>query len=250
MITACRNAQIERFLAVKPVSYASVRPLIRNGDVALARPSSVEGLLIAEVTRAEYSHASMVGWLDAKRECPRLKSSDWIAMAGSRRRRTADDPLAAGVLLIGETRQRIGARLISLSAEIAAWPGYYDLFRVRRDVFPRFCNRRAWRFMARAGGARYAWRDIVRIWLRRRLGKWMPVTPNSDDPMRPRFCSALVHAALRAGGGPQVAVHDADVAPGDLANRDQFDYVATVFWTEEQAARIRRQQAELRSLNP
>jgi hypothetical protein len=217
--TACEEL-MARVLALRPVSYAAIRPEIRNGDIALARPSSIEGLLITEVTKAGYSHATMVGWLGAGRG-------------------------ARNVLLIGETRQRIGARLISFSAEIARWPGYYDLFRVRRDACPRFCNRRAWRFMARAGGAQYSWSDILRIWLRRRLGRRMPVSPNSDDPMQPRFCSALVHAALRAGGGPQVAAYDADVAPGDLGQADVFDYVATLFWSEEQASQFRRRQAEL-----
>jgi hypothetical protein len=236
MITATRNEQIERILAVRPVSYAAIRPRIRNGDIALARPSSVEGLLISEVTKADYSHATMVGWLGGgKIQNPRSGTMPSMVVQN----------LQSGVLLIGETRQRVGARLISLSAEIARWSGCYDLFRVRRDVCPRFHNRLAWRFMARAGGAEYSWRDILRIWLRRRFGTRMPVTANTDDPMQPRFCSALVHAALRAGGGPQVSVYDADVAPGDLSNPNLFDYIATLFWSEEQADEFRRKQADI-----
>jgi hypothetical protein len=226
MMNASNQDQLARFRALRPVSYAAIRSKIRNGDIALARPSSVEGLVITEVTRADYSHATMVGWL-GNRDNPQSKIQN----------------LQSDVLLIGETRQRVGARLISFSAEIARWPGCYDLFRVRRDVSPTFHNRLAWRFMARAGGAQYSWRDILRIWLRRRFGTRMPVTGNSDDPMRPRFCSALVHAALRAGDGPQLAVYDADVAPGDLADLNFYDYVATLFWTEEQAEQFRRQQA-------
>jgi hypothetical protein len=227
MMSTTQADHVTQLQSIRPVSYAAIRPRIRNGDIALARPSSIEGLLIAGITKAEYCHATMVGWLGAGRGGPAVMS------------RSSD------VLLIGETRQHVGARLISFSAEIARWSGYYDLYRVRRDVFGTFRNSLAWQFMARAGGAQYSWHDIARIWLRRRLGTWMPVADNSDDPMRPRFCSALVHAALRAGNGPQVAKYDAAVVPGDLCDLNLFEYVATVFWNDHEAEEFRRRQAEL-----
>ena len=73
----------------------------------------------------------------------------------------------------------------------------------------------------------------------------MPVADNSDDPMRPRFCSALVHAALRAGNGPQVAKYDAAVAPGDLYDPNLFEYVATLFWSDREAEAFRQRQADV-----
>ena len=49
----------------RPVTYAAARAqpgFLRNGDIALCRPASLEGRLIVRVTDAEYSHAAMIGF--------------------------------------------------------------------------------------------------------------------------------------------------------------------------------------------
>jgi hypothetical protein len=193
---------------IKPVSYAAVRDLIRNGDVALCRGGSVEGSLISEVTGSQYTHATMLGW--AKPD----------------------------TLMIGETRQRADGRLIDCRSEIARWPGYYDVYRVRSRPFD---GNAAWTFMCHAAGSRYGWAHIARIWARRRLGEhFASPIPNNDDPGRERFCSELVHAALRAGGGPQFQTFDCDVAPGDLARGEHVRYLFTLFASDAQAEEARQ----------
>ncbi len=179
----------------RAVAYDAVRGAIRNGDLALSRGCTLEGSLITEVTGSAYTHATMLGWA-----CPHT-------------------------LMIGETRQHADGRLIDCRSEILRWPGYYDVYRVRT---PRFDGDAAWTFMCHAAGSRYGWRHIGRIWARRRL-PWLGVPPadNSDLPGADRFCSELVHAALRAGRGPQVKEHDCDVAPGDLCDPRQFRYLFT-----------------------
>jgi hypothetical protein len=146
-------------------------------------------------------------------------------------------------LMIGETRQHADGRLIDCRGEIARWPGYYDVYRVRA---PRFDADAAWTFMCHAAGSRYGWGHIARIWARRRLS-WLGVRPaeNSDAPTVDRFCSELVHAALRAGRGPQVKEHDCDVAPGDLCDARHFRYLFTLFATEEQVALLQATEFDL-----
>jgi hypothetical protein len=192
---------------LKPVAYEDVRGKILGGDLALARGCTLEGSLITEVTGSAYTHATMLGWA-----CPRT-------------------------LMIGETRQREDGRLIDCRSEIGRWPGYYDVYRVRSA---RFDADAAWTFMCHAAGSRYGWAHIARIWARRRLGRLRPPpAANSDEPQAERFCSELVHAALRAGHGPQVKTCDCDVAPGDLSDARHFRYLFTLFATREQLAALR-----------
>jgi hypothetical protein len=195
---------------IHPVVYDAVRHLVRNGDVALCRGSTPEGAMISEITGSQYTHATMLGWAKPK------------------------------TLMIGETRQHRDGRLIDARSEIAHWPGYYDVFRVRSQSFR---GDAAWTFMCHAAGSRYNWRHIFLYWARRWFGRpsqRLCPLPNSDDPSAMRFCSELVHAALRAGGGPQVAEYDCDVAPGDLADPKKFRYLFTVFATLEQVAAFQR----------
>jgi hypothetical protein len=185
---------------IQPASYAAVRSLIRNGDLALCRGSSVEGTLISEVTGSQYTHATMLGWA------------------------------RPNTLMMGETRQRADGRLIDCRSEIARWPGYYDVYRVRSRTFD---GNAAWTFMCHAAGSRYGWLHLARVWARRRLGqRLIPPIPNSDDPSSERFCSELVHAAMRLAGGPQCKEFDCDVTPGDLASSPHVRYLFTLFADE------------------
>jgi hypothetical protein len=178
------------------LTYAEYRNQALCGDIVVCRSSSLEGQIISEVTGSRFTHAAMTGWA------------------------------APNALMMAETRQHADARLIALSGEVRAWPGYYDVYRVKPGM--RFRSDDAWTFMCHAAGSRYGWNHLARVWARRRLGQWVPPLPNSDDPIWPRDCSALVHAALRAGNGPQLRSHDCDVVPGDYATSDRFFCLGTL----------------------
>jgi hypothetical protein len=199
-----------------PVAYAAIRDQLLTGYIALSRPATLQGELICEVTSATYSHATMLGW-------------------------------CGKVLMLGETREHADARLISAAREFRKFPGYYDVFRVKSRIYKPDL---AWAFMCRAAGSRYGWNHILRVGLRRKLGRIVPPIANSDDPDWPRDCSALDHAAIRLAAGPLIRVNDCDVVPGDLSNPKWFVYVATICWTDEQAAAIRRQPQFRRTATP
>jgi len=200
----------------RPISYPEYRKQAVTGDILLCRPASLEGRWITEVTHESYSHAAAAGW------------------AG------------ADALMLAETRQGTGARLISLSGEVDQWSGYYDVFRPIRAVRPDpavavfranpFDSDAFWSFMCHAAGTKYGWRFISRVWARRRLGHWVPPIQNSDDPRFPRDCSGLVHAAMRVAGGPQLRKYDCDVVPGDLAESEGLEYRWTLYASQEEVA--------------
>ena len=189
-------------LAIKPLIYFDARrTILRTGDIALCRATSLEGRLIAEETDSIYTHATMLGWA------------------------------ASDALMIAETGNH-GARLILLSAEIKRYPGCYDVYRVVSD---RYDLDQAWSFMCHASGSEYSYRFLWRAWLRRHWHRFPPI-PNSDDPQWPRDCSALVHAALRFGNGPQVGLFDCDVSPADLLTMFPHPrYVGTLYPSPEKA---------------
>ena len=198
MVDTAQNSRLQ----IRPVVYADARKnLLLTGDIALCHAATIEGRLISDVTKSPYTHAAMLGWAAAD-----------------------------ALMMMAETRQHIGSRLISLSGEVTRYPGYYDVYRVRRKFSPAD----AWSFMCHAAGSKYGWNHITRVWARRRLGCFISPIPNSEFPQWPRDCSALVHAALRAGGGPQVKTYDCDVVPGDLCATRYFDYVCTLFTSEMQ----------------
>jgi len=186
---------------INPIPYDSIRGLIRNGDIALSRGCTLEGSLITEVTGSPYTHATMLGWATPH------------------------------TLMIGETRQHCDGRLIDCRSEIVKWPGFYDVYRPRSK---KYSGDAAWTFICHSAGSKYGYDHLLRVWLRRRFRTWIDPVSNSDDPAMDRFCSELVHAALRAGGGPQIKDFDCDVAPGDLAAPKHFRYLFTVFATEDQ----------------
>jgi hypothetical protein len=198
-----------------PVVYADFRSRLKTGFILLCRPSSLEGRLITDVTHAKYSHATMIGF-------------------------SGDYPHR--VLMLGETREGNGARSISLSSEIRKFPGFYDVYRVKKADFQADV---AWEFMCRAAGTKYNWRFISRTFLRRKVCRWIPAIPNSADPEFPRDCSGLVQACLRASNGPIFSRYDSDVAPGNLADPHYVEYVATLLYTQEQVDSLRLNAVEI-----
>jgi hypothetical protein len=174
--------------------------------IGLCRPTSLFGRAIVRYTRAVYGHATLFGW-------------------------SGDSPHR--VLMIGETREHKDARSIDARSEIFAWPGCYDVFDVTvRDFY--YNGSAAWAFACHAGGSKYGWRHITRVFGRRVLGLDVPAIPNSNDPQYPRDCSALVHAAFRLAGGKPLKEFDADVVPGDLSDPRIFRYRFTLFATRDQ----------------
>jgi hypothetical protein len=176
----------------RPIDYATARDLIRCGDIALCGGYTLMSEGIKRITKSRYTHATMLG---------RFASQD-----------SRND-----VVMIGDTMQHHGARIRPLSQEVSEWPGLYDVYRV---YAPGFDGDAAWAFMLRASGCRYGWGCIAAVWARRRLGRIVPTAllpRNSDIPQTRRDCSALVHACLRNGGGPQRETLDCLVTPGDLA---------------------------------
>src|SRR5436853_27917 len=79
--------------------YRHVRAQIEDGDLLLFRRP---GSLIAEATNGIYSHSAMAVW---------------------RSPTCAGQSCDGGVLLCGESRERCGARLVTLSSQVLANPG-------------------------------------------------------------------------------------------------------------------------------
>jgi hypothetical protein len=199
-----------------PLLYDEARTLIKNGYIGLARPDSFEGRAITRATRAVYSHATLFGWA------------------------------TPATLMVGETREHKDARLIDARSEIFRSPaGCYDVFRVLQHSVFQYNGNQAWEFVCHAAGCGYSWHFINRVFWRRSCGlTWVTPIANSDLPQWPRDCSGLVHAALRSGGGPQVKAFDCDVEPGDLCDPCSFEYLFTLFSTDEQIERFLEQQED------
>ena len=173
---------------------------ILTGDILVCRGDGVMAGAIERVTSSDRIHAAMAGWMYSE--------------------------LCVGRPFLAETIQQYATRIISLAGEVRRFPGWYDVYRVKGQWDPDA----AWQFMCDASGGGYGWRFIARTWLRRRIGRRLigPI-PNSDDPQANRHCAALVHAALRAGGGPQVEQCDCDVVPGHYTDERWFEYIGTLF---------------------
>ena len=182
------------------LSLATDSPLIHTGDILVCRGDGVMAEAIEHVTKSDRIHVAMAG----------LMLSEWYI----------------GRTFLAETIQQYATRIIDLAGEIHRFPGWYDVYRVRG----MWRSDAAWQFMCDASGGGYGWRYIVRTWLRRRLGRRLvPPIPNSSNPQANRHCAALVHAALRAGGGPQVEAFDCDVVPGHYTDDRWFKYVGTLW---------------------
>ena len=219
---------------VRPVTYADYRRnSAESGDILLCRAASLEGRFISEVTREAYSHVAMAGWINGHRR---------------------DDPTASA-LMMSESIQHHGKRVVPLSGEIQAWSGYYDVYRVK-DRYPRMAGSNydgelAFAWMARAAGSRYGTADLLRVLCRRYL-PWpfnrIAAAANSDDPTYGRDCACQGHACMRAAGGPILKLNDSDAVPGDFSDPTRFQYFATLFWSQDEVAHALAIQDARRSL--
>jgi len=174
------------------LSYGTARRLIRNGDLLLWRPTNAFGRVIAAVTKSEYSHVGMAGWV-------------------------FDD-----VLLCLQMIQWEGGSPKNLSLWVAQYPGKCDVYRLRR-----MHGRIAAQAMARRIGSNYGAIDFVHI-ITRRLFAWACKHEMHTAPFdHPLVCSGAVADACRRGG---VNVADQKpvwaVTPADLAK--EAEYVFTL----------------------
>lgn len=223
-------------LTIRPIAYADYRRIAESGDILICRSSSIEGGIITRVTGAEYSHASLVGWINPHRR---------------------DDPDSSALMIV-ESVQHHGTRIIPLSGEIRQWSGLYDVYRPK-DVYPRlypFSNGydgdAAFAWSCRGAGSSYGWLDLARVGCRR-YACWpldrLPAVPNSDDPRFPRDCSCRVHAATRLHGGRILKAKDCDVVPGDFSDPRFFAYRGTLYFHEHEAKAVAEVIAAQRALN-
>ncbi len=184
-----------------PVVYAAFRQYLLTGDIALSRPDArPSNRLIALGTGSPYVHATMIGW-------------------------------CAGVLMLAEARQWRESHLVTLSSQVKRWPGFYDVYRVRRPFRPTA----AWTTILRAAGTPYGWGQLLGDAAHKVFGRLAPARPNDPAVDFPRDCSGLVNYACRAGGRtPRPGLADEEVEPGHFADVSFARYVCTLYWTEEE----------------
>jgi hypothetical protein len=196
------------------VVYYDVRKRIRNGDVLLWSPTTLAGRWIAYRLQSPFSHAGMACWAG------RVGDSD-------------------SVLEHSEFLQWHGGWTTNLSCAIRAYPrGVCHVFRLAG-----IDGHHAAQCMRRRAGTPYAWRDLVRI----RLRKLLPSLPCWDEECytasfnRALVCSAAVADSARRGnvwvaaGVPVWAV-----TPHDLANYAEYKF--TLCWDPEDAKRLEGQE--------
>lgn len=181
------------------VRYAEVRNQIRDGDLLLFRSRGA----IAVAGRGVHVHAAKAAWWDEDLFCL-------------------------------ETRWLLGARAVTLSSQVARYPGRIDVFEVNPDRrWPTYNRRGAIRYLRRLAGQPYGYGGLLRAALRHvPLVRWWVPQELNDQAVsrRPPFCSQACVMADRLGGGvdpvPQLA--DRLTEPADLARSPFYRYRFTL----------------------
>ena len=178
--------------------YADARPLIRDGDFVLCRPTSMFGYLIAR--KSGYSHAGMLFW-------DRVAGVDRLYMA--------------------EQIQWKGGRQVPLSGQIKGYSGLYDVFRPPNP----YDGKAAVSEMLTIVGRRYGRAALIRAAIQHTFFAWL-FPPLSDAEVLerglPQVCSQATAEASRAGGFDPSPKPDSVTEPGDLATLTR--YVCTPHW--------------------
>jgi len=179
--------------------YDKVRSEIRDADLVLVRrwgPIAIAG-------RGQHCHAAKAAWWD-------------------------------GDLFVLETRAPCGGRAVTLSSQVARYPGRIDVFAVNpNDRWPEYDRRAATAFMRRLAGQQYGYRGLAAAaLLHLPFVRWL-VQPEVDDravDIRPPFCSHACAMADRIGGGVDPVPHLADrlTEPADLARSPLYEYRFTL----------------------
>lgn len=181
------------------VRYPLVRGQIRDSDLLLFRSSGA----IAVAGRGLHVHAAKAAWWEEDLFCL-------------------------------ETRWLVGSRAVTLSSQVARFPGRIDVFEVNPDCrWPTYNRRGAVRFMRRLAGQPYGYGGLLTAALRHLpLVRWF-VRREVDDQTashRPPFCSQACAMADRLGGGvdPVPQLSDRLTEPADLARSPFYRYRFTL----------------------
>lgn len=178
--------------------YPSVRAKIQDGDIALMRNGGIIGLI-----SGPYTHAAMCKWM----------------------RDATGKPTT---LMLCESREFYGGRIVTLSSQIRQYPGRIDLYRPR-------CTREvadiAAELVARQAGHRYGWKDIGRAAQKRiPIANWFMLPDRVSMWYEPKDCSHTVCWALKAAAAanrnaydPTPTISPRDCEPRHLANRRTMD---------------------------
>lgn len=158
--------------------YRHVRAQIEDGDLLLFRRP---GSLIADESDGSHSHSAMAVW-----------------------RRPNAAPVSGGVLLLGESREWRGVRLVTLSSQVAGNPGVIDVYRPICE--PRL-KALAADYMVRQAGHAYGyaacWRySLTRLGLLNRALLAMHLVDRPEEAseprwMTPKFCSCQTEWCYR-----------------------------------------------------
>jgi hypothetical protein len=181
------------------VSYSSVRHHIRDGDLLLFRRRGP----IAIAGRGDHCHAAKAAWWGIDLFCL-------------------------------EVRQWFGGRAVTLSSQVARWPGRIDVYQANPDHrWANFDRAGVVRFMRRLCGCQYGYAALAgAALLHLPVVRWF-VRPNLDSespPSRPPFCSQACSMADRLGGGVDPVEHlpDCLTEPADLARSPFYRYRFTL----------------------
>ena len=183
----------------KLVAYREARDQIRDGDLLLYRRRG----LISALGRGEHSHAAKAAWWD-------------------------DD------LFCLEVRDLLGGRAVTLSSQVARYPGRIDVYEANPEGrWPEFDREGSARFMRRLTGCDYGWANLLATGLLHLpVVRWF-FRPSMDDRDRLRrtpYCSHACAMADRLGGGVDPVLHLADryTEPADLARSLFYRYRFTL----------------------
>jgi hypothetical protein len=180
-------------------SYPAVRHHIRDADLLLFRRRN----LVSIAGRGEHSHAAKAAWWGRDLFCL-------------------------------EVRQWFGGRAVTLSSQVARWPGRIDVYQVNPDYrWPSYDRAAATRYMRRLCGCQYGYLRLAGVALLHLPVVRCFVRPNVDDGSidhGPPFCSQACAMADRLGGGVDPVEHLADrlTEPSDLARSPFYRYRFTL----------------------
>lgn len=181
--------------------YKRVRRLIKDGDLAMVR----NGGLIARLSDGDYTHVGKCIWIRDALGNPK-------------------------VLMIAELREGRGGQILTLSSQVARFPGKIDIF---RPLCSPDCAALSADYVARMAGHDYGWGAIrlacyKRLTLLRLVTGWKFRTDGTElSPWaEPKHCSQAVcwgeRAAARKIDPDWEPTHknDRDCEPNDLANTE------------------------------
>ena len=205
------------------VCYRDVRCWIHDADLLLFRRRAV-------------SSDRSAGWLGRLHPLRRLRelSATMITVAGRGLHSHAAKAAWWDEDLFCVEVRGAGGRAVTLSSQVARFPGCIDVFRANpRGRWPEFNRAAASRYMRRLCGCDYGYRGLAAAALLHLPGiRWFVRAEIDDQAIarRPPFCSHACAMADRLGGGVDPVPHLADrlTEPADLARSPFYEYRFTL----------------------